>query len=387
MSAGLLFLAVALPLAAQDTVVLPSNSAPVWGRDVRLTRELRIGEVEGAPEYMFGRITSLAVAVDGSIFALDRQAVTVRQYDNRGRFVRSYGREGSGPGELRRPEAIALARNGQLLVRDPGNARIAVFERSGAAAAHWTFPSSFSTNAGMFVDTAGQLLTPLNVRSRTSQARSGRALLRFRADGTVRDTVMWPTWGFQPREMVVTSQGGTARYSVAYDPNVESTYSPLGYFVGGVSVRYAVDQLPADGRVRRIMRAYPRVAVAAAERNSIRDGLLRNIRSANNPNYQWQGPDVATRKPAFTSIAVDLEGRIWVQVPDQSVQRPAGAEGQPPHWTSLVHYDVFQPSGTYLGAVRFPEPFTPIIMRGLQVWGIERDPLGVEYIARYRIGN
>ena len=387
MSLTLLVLAVALPLTVQDTVVVPSNNAPVWGREVRLTRELRIGEVEGAPEYMFGRITSMAVATDGSIFVLDRQAVTVRQYDDRGRFVRSYGREGGGPGELRRPEAIALAKNGHLLVRDPANARIAVFDRSGSALAHWPYPSGFGTNERMFVDTAGHLLTPTVVRNANPQLRSQRALLRFRSDGTMRDTLIWPSWNFQRRELVVTANGGTARYSVMYDPNLESTYSPLGYFVGGVSSRYVVDQLVAGRQVRRITRPYRPVNVPAAERVSIRDGTIRSIRSANSPDFQWQGADVPARKPAFTGIAVDLEGRIWVQVPGESVQRPSPREGQPPYWTSLFHYDVFQPSGTYLGAVRFPESFSPLMMRGALVWGIERDELGVEYIARYRIGN
>jgi hypothetical protein len=373
------------PLAAQDTVVVRADNAPVWGGNVRLVRDLRIGAVEGADAYMFGRITSLAVRADGAIYVLDRQAGSVREYDAAGRFVRAYGRQGRGPGELERPEAIVLTRDGRLLVRDPANARIAVFDRSGASVAHWPYPSGYGTLTPMFTDTAGHVLTDVIVRDMDARSPSQLGLLRYRPDGSVRDTLRWPTWNFQPRELVVNAKRATARYSVGYAPDVERSYSPHGYFVGGVSTRYAIDLIRPAGAVQRFQRGYTPVPVAAAERASIRESTVRNIRSANDPNFAWQSPDVPSVKPPFTGIRVDYDGRIWVQVPGRSARRAPPQRGQLPLWVSSDHFDVFSPRGQFLGVVRFPERFTPLVMRGDHVWGVEQDELDVNYVARYRI--
>ena len=49
MLAELLVTAFALAVS-QDTIIVRADNRPVWGNRVRITRELRIGEVEGAPE-------------------------------------------------------------------------------------------------------------------------------------------------------------------------------------------------------------------------------------------------------------------------------------------------------------------------------------------------
>ena len=55
--------------------------------------------IEGAEEYLFGDITELAVAPDGSIYVFDRQVPALRKYDAKGKFVRTFGRKGQGHGE------------------------------------------------------------------------------------------------------------------------------------------------------------------------------------------------------------------------------------------------------------------------------------------------
>src|SRR5688572_2612621 len=82
-------------LGAQDTVVVRANNRPVWGPNVAITRELRIGEADGAEEYTFGRISSVTVGMDGSIFVVDPSIPTVRQFTPDGKYVRSFGRRGS----------------------------------------------------------------------------------------------------------------------------------------------------------------------------------------------------------------------------------------------------------------------------------------------------
>ena len=60
----------------------------------------------------------------------------------------------------------------------------------------------------------------------------------------------------------------------------------------------------------------------------------------------------------------------------------------PVNWVEPVRYDVFEPDGTYLGAVVPPEEFEPFprpVFEGDYVWTVTEDELGVERVVRFRI--
>jgi hypothetical protein len=54
-------------------------------------------------------------------------------------------------------------------------------------------------------------------------------------------------------------------------------------------------------------------------------------------------------------------------------------------WREPTVYDVFEPDGRYVGRLRLPYAFIPIVFQGDDVWGIFRDDLDVEYVHRYRV--
>ena len=84
-----------------------------------------IGEVDGAPEYLFGNVASVAAGPNGTIYVADQMGSTVRAYDLSGRFLGTVGSEGQGPGEFDFPNDITFDPTGRLYVRDLS--RITVF--------------------------------------------------------------------------------------------------------------------------------------------------------------------------------------------------------------------------------------------------------------------
>lgn len=76
----------------------------------------------------------LALAADDEhVYVLDRGAsrvVALRATD--GSVAWLAGREGSGPGELKRPQGITRSPRGEVIVSDAGNGRLAVFGTDGA---------------------------------------------------------------------------------------------------------------------------------------------------------------------------------------------------------------------------------------------------------------
>lgn len=79
--------------------------------------------------YLFDRIAAIAVGPGGSVYVLDGGSRSVKVYDAAGRFVRSFGREGRGPGELVRP--IGMTLDSVIRVFDGAQNRAATFSLMG----------------------------------------------------------------------------------------------------------------------------------------------------------------------------------------------------------------------------------------------------------------
>lgn len=77
-----------------------------------------IGELDGAPEYTFGRVVDAVVTETGDVMVVDRQASTIGVYDSVGTYLYTLGGQGEGPGEFQFPVAVLLAGPDRLLVVD-----------------------------------------------------------------------------------------------------------------------------------------------------------------------------------------------------------------------------------------------------------------------------
>ena len=113
-------------------VVVHNPKDPIHeGLILELEEDLRIGEAEGAEEYMFTSIRDLAVDDDGSIYVADNEDACIKVYDASGIFLRRISRKGQGPGELGRPYGVQITDNAEVMVHDGANRRVHYFSRAG----------------------------------------------------------------------------------------------------------------------------------------------------------------------------------------------------------------------------------------------------------------
>src|SRR5688572_14698529 len=174
-----------------DTVVARAQGPALWGENVTLQEDVRIGELEGADEYTFGNVVSMTVDAGGAIYVLDEQALKVRKYDAAGRHVLDIGRSGSGPGELKRPHSLDFLPDGRLAVRDFGNARINLYDAAGESVGTMIIPGGFATSTPMHVDTTGRIYTSV-IADRVEGQMFKVGFQRFTAAGEVQDTIRNP---------------------------------------------------------------------------------------------------------------------------------------------------------------------------------------------------
>lgn len=95
-----------------------------------LSLQVRIGDEEHRPDYIFGQVADIAFGPDGEFYVLDFADATVKVYNKAGQHLRSFGGRGEGPGEMRSPNRI-LVSSQDVTIFDPAQRRVVVYSREG----------------------------------------------------------------------------------------------------------------------------------------------------------------------------------------------------------------------------------------------------------------
>lgn len=382
-----------------DTLVVRTLAGSLWGDEKgQLVPELTIGVLDGPEELIFGNLRALAVDPNGRIFALDGQIPAVRVFDIEGQFMRTIGRHGEGPGELGQPDSgMRILSDGRLVVRDPGNARLQVFDAAGEALETWpVIPGGFNTSSPMLGSRGDTLLTPVLIDREADVSEWAMGLQRVGPDGSIADTLRQPDAGYEAPTLEARreSENGSSVSinGVPFAPSEQSAFHADGFFLHGINDQYSFTLLRPGGFVR-IERAVEPARVEPGEKQAAEERITRNMRNTD-PNWRWNGPQVPDVKPAFATLLPAEDGRIWVMVEGRGVEGenpdfdPSDPTSVETVWSSSFAFDIFDRDGTFVGRVDVPEDLgrypTPVI-RGDQLWGVTRDDLGVQRIVRYRL--
>lgn len=118
----------------------------------------------GSGEGQFRSIQEVAVDGDGLVYALDGGNFRVQKFSADGTFLRQWGRQGTHDGEFESTIGMAVDPRGFVYVADRDLKRIQKFDLDGAFLASWTVPtpSSSSRLSRLAIDAAGNLLLLMN---------------------------------------------------------------------------------------------------------------------------------------------------------------------------------------------------------------------------------
>jgi len=101
----------------------------------------------------FGPPSDILVAPNGDIFVADGHGgntnARIVKFSKDGKFVKTWGKKGSGPGEFDTPHSLAMDSTGRLFVADRGNSRIQIFDQDGKFLAEW---KQFGRPSGIYID-------------------------------------------------------------------------------------------------------------------------------------------------------------------------------------------------------------------------------------------
>ena len=113
--------------------------------------------VTGAGPDTFHDPTDIVFAPNGDIFVSDGHGLEdgvetnarIVKFSKDGKFLKTWGKKGSAPGEIDDPHAIAMDSKGRLFECDRNNNRIQIFDQDGKFLEEW---KQFGRPGGIFID-------------------------------------------------------------------------------------------------------------------------------------------------------------------------------------------------------------------------------------------
>ena len=324
----------------------------------------------------FSGVRDATVLPDDRIAVVDRDTREIRLFSSSGKFVFSVGRDGEGPGEFRGPISVDLYRADSLVVYDLDLQRATVLAPNGTVARVFRLPSGEIVGA----------LFPLN---------DGRFLARQFWEGIEGYQGNLGVFVRPPVPLLLLSRKGSVVDTVAVLPGTEvfmtaigeamrpfQKDSHVGVHAGAIftgdsrELKYQV--FNPRGQLERIVRV-PSYDVEITE-----EDLGKEVEASYPPNppprvlrsfSQLPRPET---KPAYSDLLVDTEGYVWLE---EYRHRWAVRTQQVSDW------NVFSPSGEWLGSVRFPPRFQVFEIGPDYVLGVWWDELDVEHPQLLRLNR
>jgi hypothetical protein len=341
---------------SSGTIVVSNTSAGVWSDSPRhLAVTLRIGKARGQGPATFGSITAVGIGPHGLLYALDGQAQEIRVFSRDGRFVRTIGRRGSGPGELQGALGFSWDPAGRLWVIDAGNGRYSVFDSTGA------FLESHSRPLGVVhpwlggFDSAGDLYD-------VSPGVTARRWPRFTY---YRLAPPYDSLERLPPLVYPHPLQPVPRAAFDLVPRLTFAFGASGHLWFGATDAYRIyERTPVGDTTRIVELSRPPSPLSAAEKDSV----MAEARREHFPPSVFERSDLPDTRPYMDRIVIGHRGRIWV-VTNASAARAS--------------FDVFDPSGRYLGSLESPVPISalpPPVVDGDTLAGVAADSLGVPYL-------
>jgi sugar lactone lactonase YvrE len=120
----------------------------------KLVMTLGTAGVAGDGPNTFNQPSHVVVAPNGDVFVTDGHVgklgsnARVVKFSRDGRFIKSWGKMGTRPGEFSDPHAIGMDSQGRVFVADRGNSRIQIFDQDGVFLDEWR---QFGGPSGMYI--------------------------------------------------------------------------------------------------------------------------------------------------------------------------------------------------------------------------------------------
>lgn len=325
-----------------------------------------IGGAEEGPNSFF-RVPehSIELASNGDILILDSGNGRVLRFDSTGVPLGPVATAGEGPGELRRPQSLALDPADRVLVLDMPRLGVVTFTLEGQLVDEIPLGIPYGeidffrggllhAGAGTFKSDRDSLHPSLAWRGpdgtvdlvRTAKPRP--PMIDYGCIGLAQSPLFEPelTWGTNG-DVAAVSEG------VGYDILVFEGHAPRARYRRDVQPRPVTREI-----------AVAELGAGTVMRSPAGECVI-------DPDSEVEARGFQLVLPAIDDVAVDPEGRLWV--------RRSAFRGERPR------IDILEPDGRYLGTIKGIEMFPSAFLTPELFLARTTDQLDVEYVKLFRL--
>jgi len=329
-----------------DIVVVNNPKKPQYSADIfSFEEDLAIGGQDSA-DFILGDITSVCLGENGAIYILDGKEKNVKVFGSDGKYLRTFGRAGDGPGEFKVPNRIYFTNKSEVLVVDIR--RLSIFKPNGDHVRDVSAATLDLSDA--CPDSRGNFFAYLIVRDMSNPRYELRKIDSELKTLFVLDSSPLPNLardGFNPVFPIL-------RWSTLSGDKA----------VCGYAEKSELKIYDAKGQVVRkiVMNTDSPISISQKDieerTKGVPPSILKNMKI---PKYY----------PFFRYIATDDEDRIFVL----TYERPSERKG--------YCFDVFDAEGRYIVRTVLPS-LIPLIRKG-HLYAIEESDEGYPVLKRYKI--
>jgi len=299
----------------------------------------------------------------------------LRLFDRSGRYTRTFGRAGTGPGEFRNPAGLRWYGVDTLMLSDCATARVTLLGSDGRLIAGIGLRGFLGgvllgrLADGSFVFSTGAAYSP---GAQPGRRRDPAKVVRVSREGTVLDTL----GTFPGSEALV--EGDAHRVMVTSAPFGHNTFFTManGSVFAADNAEYRVRTYAEGRRLERIVeRAFEPVPLTAAEverEKAERTSRITDPRYREQLGQMYRSDRHPETLPVHGRVVVDADGWLWVRAYSDA---PGGS----------IAWDVYDAAGRLRCSAPLPSALSVQEIGRDFLLGTLRDSDGVEQVQLYEV--
>lgn len=320
-----------------------------------LEKVLTIGLEEGDNNYIFYKIRGIDVDSEGRIYVLDGGNHRIQVFDKDGKFLKTIGKKGQGPGELNKPTSISLGSDGKIFITEYLPAKITCFNFTDGK-----YINDFMLNEGALlslqVDNNNLNVEVIKLRVQNNKPNEVLEIDKLNEFGDFIKKIE------ELNEPMKLQRSGNFYFASDYEPKFTWTVDLTGKIYTGIGNKYEISMYDTAGILNvKFGRIYKQARISSKEKNKELEKLPKHLRN------KIKVPEL---KPVFDRIISDDNGNIWVHIFEKDKN-------------GLEQFDVFNAEGIYLKKVILKD--RPLLIKNGFAYAITKSKEGFDIIKKYKL--
>ena len=341
--------------------------------------DLTIGVKEGDENYMFGQRVYFNTDNEGNFYVTDWDRKRIQKYDPQGRYIRTIGRSGQGPGEFQNVWRPEFDSDGHLYVLDIAAQRLSFFDKeSGQFLRQIKLPSDFHPT---LVNRQGYFVGEKTIVEEGPKGTKFTTVYGlFDDQPQIVKEFLKTIW--EPREG--SGSGEAALVSSLANNLSDQAFKPIPLYLlaqnddiwVGYPETYEIRICGPDGKSKRIIRKDndPRPVTSKDKERFLEEQESEFFRFLPGPAQALKNKIIdAVRfpenKPAYNSFALMENG--WLVVVVESPQK------------NVALFDIFNERGQYTARFEASIPVEGLFFKNGKAYALETTEEGYRLLKRY----